>query len=498
MYVLLNKIKEVLFSVLPITIIVIILNYTIAGNVLGTTALIRFIIGAIFIIIGLTIFLLGIDLSITPIGQLVGSKVVKTNKAWLVAILGLGLGFIVCVAEPDLIILANRISDNTNGGISSTSILLVVSFGVGILVMIGLLRIIFDVPLHYLFLIIYGIILILSFFVSPEYLAIAFDSSGATTGAITVPLILALALGISALKKHGKKSEKDSFGLVGLASGGAILGVLVLNVINQQGNLTGDLPLPDVSETRIIMPFLEAFPHTALESLISLAPIIVIFIAFELTWFKLGGRQLSKIIKGLIYVFVGLVIFLVGVNVGFMDVGGLMGKTVAELDNKIWIYIVSLCLGFTVVLAEPAVYVLTHQIEDVTNGFVKRKIVLVALSIGMGLALILNVFRIFIPGVELWHILLPGYILAIGLMFFTPKLFVGMAFDSGGVASGPMSATFILAFSQGVAFSDGVTTTLADAFGMIALIAFTPIVTIQILGIIFKIKTKKEGLDYEL
>lgn len=495
MHVLLDKLKEVLFSVLPVTVIVVLLNFTIARGALDTPALVRFIIGAVLIIIGLTIFLIGIDLSITPIGNLVGSKLVKSNKVWLVAVLGIGLGFLICVAEPDLIILANRIAVVTSNSISSMSIVIVVSIGVGFFVMIGLLRILFDIPLYKMLLVTYFIIMILGIFVSPEFLAIAFDSSGATTGAITVPFILALALGVSALKKNGKKSEKDSFGLVGLASAGAILGVLILNVINGQRNLTGDLDLGHLNETKIIAPFINAIPHTAKEAFISLAPIIGIFIIFEFTWFKLGRKQLIKIFKGLFYVFFGLVIFLIGVNEGFMDVGSQIGKYLAELDSKVWVILVSLVLGFVVILAEPAVYVLTHQIEDVTNGYVKRKVVLFALSIGMGIALVLNVIRILVPGMELWHILLPGYIIAIALMFFTPKLFVGMAFDSGGVASGPMSATFILAFSQGVAFSDAVQPVLADAFGMIALIAFTPILTVQILGILFKIRSKKEGLN---
>jgi hypothetical protein len=429
---------------------------------------------------------------------LVGSKLVKSNKVWLVAALGISLGFLICVAEPDLTILANQIADVTVGNITSISIVLVVSAGVGVLVMVGLLRILYDIPLYKMLFVIYLIIMVMGFFVSPEFFAIAFDSSGATTGAITVPFVLAIAVGISALKKNGKKSEKDSFGLVGLASAGAILGVLVLNLINRQGNLSGNLDLTHLKETKILAPFINSFPHTAMDAIISLVPIIGIFIIFEFTWFKLGGKQLVKILKGLFYVFLGLVLFLIGVNEGFMDVGSQIGKTIVEMDNKIWIILVSLFLGFVVVLAEPAVYVLTHQIEDVTNGYVKRKVVLVALSIAMGLALVLNVIRILVPGMELWHILLPGYIIALALMFFTPKLFVGMAFDSGGVASGPMSATFILAFSQGIAFSDTVDSVLADAFGMIALIAFTPIVTVQILGILFKIKSRKEGLNNEL
>lgn len=493
LHVLLDKVKEVLMSVLPVTIIVVILNFTISP--METEILIRFLIAAFFIIVGLSIFLFGIDIGITPIGQTIGSKLAKTNKVWIVAMAGLFLGFIISFAEPDLWILARRIFIVTNEAIDATVFVVAVSIGIGLMVMIGLLRILFNVSMNVIFFIAYAVILILGIFASNEFIGMSFDASGATTGAVTVPFLLALAYGVSSLKKNGRTSEEDSFGLVGIASSGAIIGVLMLYLITRADNLTGTLPTIEAGEG-IIAPFINEIPHVVRDAIISIAPIVIIFFILNFLYFRIRRKTLIKILKGVIYVIIGLIIFLVGVNAGFMDVGSIISVTISSLDNQFWIYIVSFGLGLVVILAEPAVYVLTHQIQDITNGHVQRKIVLVALSLGVGTAVLLNTIRIMVPGMELWHILLPGFALAIGLMFITPQLFVGMAFDSGGVASGPMSATFILAFSQGIAFRDptSVANPVADAFGVIALIALTPIIAVEILGLMYKSKSKKVGV----
>lgn len=490
MHVLLDKLKEVLSSVLPITVIVLILHFTIAP--LETELLVRFLIAAVLIILGLSILLFGIDVGLTPIGNTMGSRIAKSNKVWIVAAAGLFLGLIISFAEPDLWILAEQITNVTQEAIGSVAFVTAVSIGIGIMVMIGLLRILFDVSTRLIIFIAYVVIFILALFASNEFIGMSFDASGATTGAVTVPFLLALALGVSHLKKNGKTSEEDSFGLVGIASSGAIIGVLLLYLISKPDQLNGVLPEAEIG-AGIFRPFLRELPHVISSSIISIAPITIIFIFMNFFVFKLKAKAFTKILKGIIYVIVGLILFLLGVNAGFMDVGQILGTSISLMENQFWIYIVSLILGLTVILAEPAVYTLTHQIEDVTNGHVQRRIVLVALSLGVGLAVLLNTIRIMVPGMELWHILLPGFALAIVLMFFTPKLFVGMAFDSGGVASGPMSATFILAFSQGVAFRNPaiVENPVADAFGVIALIALTPIIAVEILGLLFKAKEKK-------
>jgi hypothetical protein len=487
-----EKSKEVIFSVLPITLIVVILHFTLTP--LETPQLLRFLLGAFLIIIGLSIFLVGVDKGITPIGSLMGSSLTKTNKIWIVAIAGLALGFFISLAEPDLHILAGQVDFVTGGVITKFSIVVVVSIGIAALLCLGLIRIVYNIPLYKLLTVLYLIVFVLALFTSPEFLAISFDASGATTGALTVPFILALALGVSTLKKDSKASEKDSFGLVAVVSVGAIIAVMVMNIIAGTNEISGSLEYSVIQSTAIIAPFIHELPVIAGEVILALLPIIIVFLVFQNISFKLPRKSVHTIVKGLVYTFLGLVLFLTGVNAGFMDVGSVVGYSVASLGKKYYVIIIGFILGLVTILAEPAVHVLTHQIEEVTSGYVKRKVVLLALSIGVGAAVGLSMIRIVVAEVQLWHYLLPGYIIAIAMSYFVPKLFVGIAFDSGGVASGPMTATFILAFAQGVAEAIEGADVLKEGFGMIAMVALTPLIALQILGFVFKIKSAKGGL----
>ncbi|MEL7661019.1 DUF1538 domain-containing protein [Acetobacterium wieringae] len=492
MNILFEKFKEVLVSVLPITLIVVMLSFTLVP--IDTPIMLRFLLGAFLIVVGLTIFLFGVDLGITPIGSLMGTHIAKSNKVSIVILSGLILGFFISVAEPDLHILAGQVALVSANVITKTEIILCVSVGIALLLTVGFLRIIYNKSLSLLLTLIYGVILIVSFFTSQEFLAISFDASGATTGALTVPFILALALGISSLKK-GKASEDDSFGLVGIASTGAILAVMIMSVLKGTKEISGSLDSSLSASTAVILPFINKLPTVLYEVVLALLPIVIIFIVFQVISFKLKKKPLKRIIKGLVYTLIGLVLFLTGVNAGFMDVGTLVGYTIASIDNKAVLIAIGALLGLVVILAEPAVYVLTKQIEDVTSGYLKRKVVLVALSLGVSLAVGLSMLRIIVPEIKLWHYLLPGYILAVVLSYLVPKLFVGMSFDSGGVSSGPMTATFILAFAQGAAESIEGANVLVDGFGLIAMVALMPIIALEILGLIFKIKTVKGGLS---
>ncbi|ASW44177.1 DUF1538 domain-containing protein [Clostridium isatidis] len=486
-----EKLKEVLLSVLPITIIVLILHFTITP--MERPLLLRFLIGAVLVIIGLSIFLAGVDIGITPIGNVMGSTLAKTNKVLIVIISGLILGFFISLAEPDLQILGAQVSFVTSGVVSKWLIVIIVSIGIAVMLSLGLGRILYNFPLYKLLTIIYGIILLLSIFISPEFLAISFDASGATTGALTVPFMLALALGVSHLKKDSKSSEKDSFGLVAIASSGAIIAVMIMSILSKTDKITATLEIDTEVSTSIILPFIKEIPKISFEIILALLPILIIFLIFQKNKFKLSKKAVRKILFGIFFTFIGLVIFLVGVNAGFMDLGTVLGHKVASLENKTYLIIVGFVLGFVTILAEPAVYVLTHQIEEVTSGYVKRKIVLFTLSIGVGFAVALSMIRIMIPEIQLWHYLLPGYLISVLMSYYVPKLFVGIAFDSGGVASGPMTATFILAFAQGAADAIESADVLIDGFGMIAMVAMTPIIALQLLGFIFKIKSKKGG-----
>ncbi len=490
MNVLIPKFKEVLYSVLPITVIVLILHFTLTP--METPFILRFLIGAALIVVGLTIFLVGVDGGVTPIGNIMGSSIVKSNKIWIVAICGLLLGFFISIAEPDLHILASQVDDATLGLVPKYNVVVIVSLGIAAMLALGLVRIVYNYPLYKLLSILYGIILVLGFFTSPEFLAISFDASGATTGALTVPFILALAIGVSRLKKDSKSSEKDSFGLVAVASTGAIISVAITSILSKSDKIAGGAQSHEALSSAILWPFIENLPSIALDVLVALAPILVIFLVFQKISFKLPKPAIRKILFGMLFTFIGLVLFLLGVHTGFMEVGTAVGYKLASMESKAFIIIVGFVLGMVTILAEPAVYVLTHQIEEVTSGYVKRSVVMGTLAVGVAFAVALSVIRVLVPEIQLWHYLLPGYAISVAMTYFVPKLFVGIAFDSGGVASGPMTATFILAYTQGAADAVEGASVLVDGFGVIAMVALTPLIALQILGLIFKIKSKKE------
>lgn len=491
MDILFQRFKEVFLSVLPITVLVIILSLTIAP--VETDMLIRHIIGAVFVIVGLGVFLFGANIGIIPIGNHMGETIAKTNKAYLVGILGFILGVLITIAEPDLHILAIQVNIASGGIVPSTLIMLVVSIGIGVMVAVGLLRIIFGRPLNQVFTLVYFIIFLFGLTVSEEFLAISVDASGATTGAMTTPFILALGYGVSQLK-GGKTSEEDSFGMVGIASTGPILAIMLMSIIKNLTNIHGEAESLVMATGGVVAPFVHLFPETAIDSFFTLLPLLVLFIIINRFKLKLNRRSKATILKGLLYTFIGLTLFLLGVNAGFMDIGKVLGEYIASYYN--WLLpVIGFVLGMVVVLAEPAVHVLTEQVEDVTSGYIRRKVILLALSIGIAFAVSMSMLRIMIPTLKLWHFLLPGFALAAFLSFRVPPIFVGIAYDSGGVASGPMTATFILAFAQGAANAIPTANILVDGFGVIAMVAMTPLVAIQILGLIFKIKSKKEAIQ---
>jgi hypothetical protein len=316
--VIVSKFREVLFSVLPITILVLILNFTISP--VGTTLIIKFLIGSLFVVLGLTIFLIGVDIGITPLGGLTGTSLAKSNKLWVVLIAGLILGFFISIAEPGLLVLVNQVNLVTSGQISGNSILITVSIGLAIMLSLGFLRVFYNVPLYKVLFALYLIIFGLAIFASREFLAISFDASGSTTGILAVPFILSLSVGISKLKKDSKASEKDSFGLVAIASTGAIISVLLLGIFSDTNEFSAGLD-PGVSESNsIIKSFIDIIPNHLIESLMAILPLLIILLVLQKISFKLKKKELRKILTGFAFTFTGLVIFLIGVNAGFMDV----------------------------------------------------------------------------------------------------------------------------------------------------------------------------------
>lgn len=490
MNILSSKFREVFFAVLPVTLIVVILNFTLVP--IPSNLMWQFLVGFVLVTLGLTIFLVGVDLGVTPLGMLLGPIITKWNKLWLVLIAAFVLGFIISFAEPDLIILGKQIEFITSGEIASITIITVVSLGIAVLMMLGFLRLVYNIPLFIILNILYVIILILAIFTQPEFLAIAFDTSGATTGALAVPFILSLSMGLTSIKKDRKASEKDSFGLVSIVSAGAIISVMILNLIIEKQEYSEIMKKESSESLSVAMAFINNVPGGIRDSFFAFLPLVIIFILLIIFTKAISKIEIKRIAFGFVYSIVGLGIFFIGIHTGFMDVGSIIGGYLVSMDSYVFLVGVGFILGVFTIIAEPAVHVLTQQIEEVTAGFVKKSSVLIALSIGVGFAISLSVLRIVIGEIQLWHYLLPGYIIALGLTFVVPKLFVGIAFDAGGVATGPITATFILSFINGAAYEHSTASILIDGFGMIAMVALMPIITLQILGLLYRIKSAKK------
>ncbi|RHA67231.1 DUF1538 domain-containing protein [Dorea formicigenerans] len=489
---LLEKLKESLGAVLPIIGIVLVLCFSIAP--IPNSVLMTFVVGAVLLIIGMMFFTLGAEMAMTPMGERIGTKLTNTRKISVVIVLCFILGFIITISEPDLQVLAEQVPS-----IPNYTLIIAVATGVGIFLVAAVLRMLFGIPLAHMLLILYPIIFILASIVPQDFLTVAFDSGGVTTGPMTVPFIMALGIGFSAVRSD-KHAENDSFGLVALCSVGPILAVLLLGLLYHPGESGYEQTMIVKTDNSVEMwqLFQEGLPYYMKEMLISLLPIILFFFIFQIVSLHLHKKTLVKIIIGIIYTYIGLVLFLTGVNVGFMPAGNYLGQVIAGLSYP-WIIVpIGMLIGYFIVKAEPAVYVLTEQVEELTSGAISAKAMGMSLSIGVALSLGLAMVRV-LTGISILWFLLPGYAVALGLTFFVPKIFTAIAFDSGGVASGPMTATFLLPFSMGACEALG-GNVVTDAFGVVAMVAMTPLITIQILGLIYQIqeqmKEKQASKDY--
>lgn len=476
-----EKTKDVTRTLLPVVILVLLLCFTLVD--VESNVFTRFLVGSVMLLIGLSIFLWGVDLAMNPIGEHMSREIATSRTFLKIAILSFLLGFLITVAEPDMLVLGSQIEAASGGVMSASVIVYMVSIGVGVLISLGVFRLLGDMPLNRFMMITYGVIFILAIFVSEEFLAIAFDSSGATTGALTTPFILAISLGLSIIK-GGRHSEENAFGLVGIMSAGPILAVMLLSVLTGQKNIQSSEVEFIVSEG-VLGPIMDVLPTIFVESIIALLPITILFFIFNFTKFKLSKDELSRIIKGLLLTLVGLVLFLTAAASGFMDMGRVIGMELAGMNK--WLLIgIGFLIGLIVVLVEPAVHVLGQQIEEVTSGHIPLNLIRITLSIGVGLAIALSMVRIVVPEVKLWYFIIPGFAMAIVLSFVSEPVFVGIAYDAGGVASGPMTATFVLAFAQGAASVIESADVMIDGFGVIAMVAMAPVFSLMVLGTLFR------------
>ena len=485
---LLNKIKESIISVLPVSAIVLLLNFTIAPMPVGTLGL--FLGGSFLLILGMGLFTLGADMAMMPMGERIGAQLTKSKNLKLFIAVYFIIGMMITIAEPDLQVLAQQVPS-----VPDMTLILSVAMGVGIFLVISLLRTVFQIKFSYLLIGFYSLIFLMATFTSPDFLAVAFDSGGVTTGPITVPFILALGIGVSAVR-GGNASNDDSFGLVALASIGPIIAVLIMGLFYDASSAGhgAEIIYEVESINELVIRFAHSFGHFFKEVAIALTPIIGFFVIFQITSLKLPKSQLIKVSVGVIYTYLGLVVFLTGVNTGFLPAGNYLGRIIAALPYS-WVLIpIGMVIGFFVVAAEPAVHVLNNEVEEISGGAISKKAMLMSLSLGVAISIALAMIRV-LTGLSIWYFLVPGYIIALSLSFFVPKIFTAIAFDSGGVASGPMTATFLLPFAMGASEALG-GNVMTDAFGIVAMVAMTPLITIQILGLVYKLKTKDEDTDF--
>ena len=478
-----EKLLEALQAVLPIVAIVLVLCFSIAP--VSPSILLCFLLGAAMIIVGIMFFTLGAEMSMSPMGERVGAVLTRSRSVPLIIGVGFALGFLITISEPDLQVLANQVPS-----IPNMTLILSVAAGVGFFLVVAFLRMLLGIALPKLLVVFYGLIFVLAAFVPKEFLAVAFDSGGVTTGPITVPFIMALGVGVAAIRSD-RHAADDSFGLVALCSVGPILAVLLLGILFRASDSAYVPPiLPDVGDSvELWQLFHVSLPTYFKEIATSLLPIVLMFGVFQLVALRLDRRTLGRIGVGLAYTYLGLVLFLTGANVGFMPAGNYLGQVLAGQTFRWLLVPIGMLIGYFIVKAEPAVYVLNKQVEEVTDGAISAGTMGAALSAGVSLSVGLAMVRV-LTGISILWFLIPGYAFAIGIAFVVPKLYTAIAFDAGGVASGPMTATFLLPLAQGACAAVG-GNIVTDAFGVVAMVAMTPLITVQLMGLMAQLKQRR-------
>lgn len=468
------SIKESLTSVLPIALIVLVLSVTLVP--LDAGVLVLFLFGTIMLILGMSFFTVGSGMSMEPLGDGIGKSLNKNKKFLLPLAICFVLGFLITVSEPDLQVLAEQVPT-----IPNALLIGFVGIGVGLFLSITFIRSKKEIPLRNLLLVFYILIIVLAFFAPKEFVPTAFDSGGVTTGPITVPFIMALGAGLASSKK-GKNAGEHSFGLVSLCSIGPILSVLLMSIFYKPQAATSVYEITEVhTTTEAFRQFAHALPEFAKEVAIAFLPLVVLFIIFQLITRRFHLHNIVRMSVGFVYTYLGLVLFLTGANVGFMPAGRLIGSVIAGKSFS-WLLIpIGMLMGYFVVSAEPAVHSLKRQVSEITNGGISQKSVAVALSIGVSVSVGIAMLRV-LTGISVMPFLIVGYSVSLIISFFVPHIYTAIAFDSGGVASGPMTSTFMLPFAMGACETTG-GNIMTDAFGIVAMIAMAPLITIQILGL---------------
>ena len=481
--VLVEKLKEAAASVLPVTAIVAVLCLVLVPVDVGL--MLSFLFGSALLILGMGMFTLGAELSMTRIGNLIGARMTKSKKLWFILAVSLLLGIAITMAEPDLQVLAANVP-----AIDKTVLIMTVSVGVGLFLVLCMVRILFRIPLRRLLIICYALVFLGAFLSERGMLSVAFDSGGVTTGPMTVPFIMALGVGVASIRSD-ENAKTDSFGLVALCSIGPVLAVMLLGIIYRPDTAAAAQTAVSQIETSVQLgaDYLHALPHYIAEIAMALLPIFVFFLLFQIFTLRLRKLPFIKIVIGMVYTFAGLALFLTGVNVGFSPLGYVLGGAMVE-QGLSWLLVpLAMLMGWFIIDAEPAVYILNKQVEELTSGAISAKAMGMSLSIAVALANGLAMVRV-LTGAPILYFVVPGYLLALGLTFFVPPTFTAIAFDSGGVASGPLTATFMLPFAMGACEALG-GNVMTDAFGLVALVAMMPLITVQVMGAIYVVKSRR-------
>ena len=443
--VLAEKLKEAAASVLPVTAIVAVLCLALVRVDVGL--MLSFLLGSGLLILGMGLFTLGAELSMSRIGNLIGAKMTKSRKLWFILAVSFLLGVAITMAEPDLQVLATNVP-----AIDKTVLIVTVSVGVGLFLMLCMVRILFSVSLRLLLIVFYALLFLGAFLSDAGFLSVAFDSGGVTTGPMTVPFIMALGVGVASIRSD-ENAKADSFGLVALCSIGPVMAVMLLGAIYPTDTQADVGMVIGGFETTVELggAYLRSLPTYMLEVAMALLPIFVFFLLFQVFSLHLRRLPLTKIVMGVGYTFLGLVLFLTGVNVGFSPLGYVLGKELVTSGLSALLIPLAMLMGWFIIDAEPAVHILNKQVEELTSGAISAK--------------------------------------AMGLSFFVPRTFTAIAFDSGGVASGPLTATFMLPLAMGACTALG-GNVMTDAFGLVALVAMMPLITVQVMGGIYVLKSR--------
>jgi len=468
-----KQFKEVSVSVLPIVLISALLSIFLKAVPLSEVGL--FIISSLFVIVGLTLFLTGVNVGMLPIGNKIGAAIVQKRNIGLIIIVALVLGFIISIAEPDIMVLSSQVHD-VNPGVDAKKLVYFIGAGVAIFLTVSLVRTILKLSLRMLLFVFYIIVLIMAVSSDPFFVSVGFDSGGATTGPLSVPFIMALGMGVASMSKH---SEENDFGYVALSSVGPIMAVIIMGLISPSESGGA------VASSEETVTFLGLLADKAYANFQALFPLLVVCIIMQIFVMKMSRRQATKVFMGIFYAYVGLVLFSFGVEFSFSHIARALGSAIASTHPAL-LFVVGAVFGAVVVLAEPAIWVLTEQVEDASKGRIRRSVMMGTLMVGVSSAVILGLVRT-LYSLPILYFILPGYGIILLLMWFTPKLFVAIAFDSGGVATGPMSSSFLLPFSLGVASVGGA----VDSFGLIALVAMMPILSIELLGLVYGLRVRE-------